>query len=404
MAKYTKNATNQKLAKRLQCGSLEYQKKKNIKSLGVFVIICCKLVHIKYDFVQVTMAQQLYKHRALMAWICIPLALILLMAAAYISFAWSRSPRRKHVVLIDRKPQLPSDPEIETAEVHEKKFSSPTRDLYATPQSKDTTLEVVEQDTKQSQKKSKKKKKNLDPEMEWEDPWEEYRAVSGGEYESSFNNYESSFQSEKNHTYQIKNDKNLPQPKLRDRFDQRAILSDQSRSSGYFSSDSEGRNWKYQDDAEWGEEKIKCEKKSKNGAEIDNSYSPTNNKLESSMETVHEDKEMEVIETGKTKGTFRIFTCSENEQFMKKYSKQLPPSQEISNSKRSKHQLSSLKRYHFIEYLMKDLRIREENDIKNKFDEVRIDFLTGPNRPKFSQELLTCNGFPDLFRSAPKKV
>jgi len=187
----------------------------------------CKCNHLTHFAIlsninnqKVSIKQQAKEHTMAAVWLGIPLTIVILVGALYTCFAWSKTPRRRHVVIMDKKPVLPEEDVVVTQTVSEKYPGSPDRYLYAA---------------------------NFTPspsELEWEHAWDFLT-------NSDFDVFR-----KKEIKRQLKN--RLLKQRLRwEEKRQNNVSTESSATTSTRSGNDVPYIWKYQDDNEWSKERIK---------------------------------------------------------------------------------------------------------------------------------------------------
>jgi hypothetical protein len=131
----------------------------------------CKCNHLTHFAVlsnaydQKVNAKEQSKEKAMaMVWRGIPLSVILLVGALYACCSWSKDPRRRHVVLIDKKPNLPPREEtFETPVVSQSFEPSPKRYLYAAPTRPPPTPQKQQPEQQNEQEEEQQKPQEAQP-------------------------------------------------------------------------------------------------------------------------------------------------------------------------------------------------------------------------------------------------
>ncbi|XP_057304837.1 uncharacterized protein LOC130641855 [Hydractinia symbiolongicarpus] len=98
----------------------------------------CKCSHLTHFAVlsnindqKISEKEQKRENVVVAAWLGIPVAVILLLGSLYVCFAWTKNPRRRHVVIMDKRPTFPDKEVVVTQTISEKYPGSPNRYLYA---------------------------------------------------------------------------------------------------------------------------------------------------------------------------------------------------------------------------------------------------------------------------------
>ncbi|XP_065655376.1 uncharacterized protein LOC100197733 isoform X6 [Hydra vulgaris] len=165
---------------------------------------------------KVSAKEQAKEHSMAAMWLGIPLGILLIVASFYTCFTWSKAPRRRHVVIMDKKPTLPENEEIVTKRVSEKYPGSPDRYLYAA---------------------------NITPspsELEWEHAWDFLANSHFNGSKKIFKNFK------KEHSKKVACDVQ--------------VAWKEKETDSIATVDSQGScfQWKHQDDFEWSKDRIKC--------------------------------------------------------------------------------------------------------------------------------------------------
>ncbi|XP_065051746.1 uncharacterized protein LOC135681293 isoform X2 [Rhopilema esculentum] len=173
---------------------------------------------------RVSAKEQAKENTFALMWLGIPVIVVLSVGAMYTCFAWSKAPRRRHVVVKDGKPKLPEDEVIVTNTVKEDFPGSPNRYLYSSYTSPSPS------------------------DLEWEHVWDFLT-------NSEFENWQCTEKFKRRRPRRRRLDLR-PSRLLRGRKNK---LKDKFETSEYFSEgDSSSARWKHQDDNEWSRERIKC--------------------------------------------------------------------------------------------------------------------------------------------------